>query len=72
MQIPFFTIQQHRFNQQRVRFVANFKDVFVVDETEAVQRRLEIIQGLPHVPLGSEDDCFEAVFRKFHLESNTY
>ena len=61
VQLALGAVGKHVLDEERVGLVANLEHVGGLDDAEALVCRLEVVQGLPHVPLGGEDDGLEAL-----------
>ena len=51
----------HRWNKTFPYFLDYLENVFRRDVSEALERGLEIVESLPHVSLGGEDDRLQPV-----------
>ena len=61
----FYTMVKHVFYQQRMGFITHFENVFWFHKTKAFMSWLQIVEGLSHVSLSSENDSFKTVIAVF-------
>ena len=47
--------------------VGHLEHVVGRDEPKAIVGGLKVVEGLSHIPLGSEDDCFKTIICLWHL-----
>jgi hypothetical protein len=67
--IGFVARLDDRLDEHRMRLVADFEDRLGGDEAEAARGALEVVDRLPHVAFGCEDEGCEAVIVVFDLTS---
>ena len=66
--VSFFEISvdavgQHIFDEEGMRFVADFEHVLRVDVAETLEGRLDVVERLAEIPLSRENDGFHSVVR---------
>jgi len=54
-------VVQHVLHQQGVWFVTNLENIFRLYKTKSFMRRLKIVQGLSHIPLGCENNGLQPI-----------
>ena len=62
LNLPLLAESHQILHDDWVWLVAHFEHVFTAHKPESGMGRLEVIDGLSHIPFASEDECFETIF----------
>ena len=67
LEIPVDAVRKHVLDEERMRFIADFEDVFGVDVAEALEGGLKVVQPLTEIALSREDDGLHSVVSERNL-----